>query len=82
MYCSISFITPLREGLSRSSLRQYTPTTPNSLQGRAQQALDDYTRAVQLAPEAPVPYLNRAIALEELGLQLVREGRPEEAGTR
>ncbi|GLC41189.1 hypothetical protein PLESTB_001528700 [Pleodorina starrii] len=51
-------------------------------QGRAKQALDDYTRAVQLAPEAPVPYLNRAIALEELGLQLEREGRPAEAGDR
>ncbi|GIL71804.1 hypothetical protein Vretimale_761 [Volvox reticuliferus] len=48
-------------------------------QGRAKQAFDDYTRAVQLAPDAPVPYLNRAIALEELGLQLEREGLPAEA---
>ncbi|EFJ52362.1 hypothetical protein VOLCADRAFT_86720 [Volvox carteri f. nagariensis] len=51
-------------------------------QGRAKQAFDDYTRAVQLAPDAPVPYLNRAIALEELGLQLAREGHVEEAGAR
>ncbi|GLI63962.1 hypothetical protein VaNZ11_007129 [Volvox africanus] len=51
-------------------------------QGRAKQAFDDYTRAVQLAPDAPVPYLNRAIALEELGLQLERVGRPAEAGVR
>ncbi|KXZ42289.1 hypothetical protein GPECTOR_167g170 [Gonium pectorale] len=51
-------------------------------QGRAKQAYDDYSQAVQLAPEAPVPYLNRAIALEQLGLQLAAEGRPAEAGER
>ncbi|PNH11406.1 UDP-N-acetylglucosamine--peptide N-acetylglucosaminyltransferase [Tetrabaena socialis] len=51
-------------------------------QGRAKQALDDYSHAVALAPYAPVPYLNRAIALEELGLQLEAQGRAEEAGAR
>ncbi|PNW77445.1 hypothetical protein CHLRE_10g436850v5 [Chlamydomonas reinhardtii] len=51
-------------------------------QGRAKQAFDDYSHAVDLAPYAPVPYLNRAIALEELGLQLQGQGRPEEASAR
>lgn len=51
-------------------------------QGRAQQAFVDYSRAVELAPYAPVPYLNRAIALEELGLQAAAEGRSGDAQER
>lgn len=42
----------------------------------------DYSRAVELAPYAPVPYLNRAIALEELGLQAAAEGRSGDAQER
>ncbi|MEW5304103.1 MAG: hypothetical protein WDW36_006737 [Sanguina aurantia] len=37
-------------------------------QGRPVQAVDDYTHAISLAPTAPVPYLNRALALEQLGV--------------
>lgn len=37
-------------------------------QGDAAQAVRDYDRATQLAPDAPVPYLNRAIAKETLGV--------------
>ncbi|GFR42536.1 hypothetical protein Agub_g3442, partial [Astrephomene gubernaculifera] len=48
-------------------------------QGRPEQALQDYSRAVQLAPYAPVPYLNRAIALEQLGVLAAAAARPEEA---
>ncbi|KAG2501266.1 hypothetical protein HYH03_001072 [Edaphochlamys debaryana] len=50
--------------------------------GRPQQAFEDYTHAVELAPYAPVPYLNRAIALEELGVQLSAQGQQAEAGRR
>ncbi len=42
----------------------------------------DYSRAVELAPYAPVPYLNRAIALEELGMQAAAEGRSGDAQER
>lgn len=38
-------------------------------QGRLQDALRDYSRAVELAPKAPVPYVNRALAHESLALQ-------------
>eukprot|EP00850_Spirogloea_muscicola_P004921 SM000022S07135 [mRNA] locus=s22:120745:122939:+ [translate_table: standard] len=35
--------------------------------GKYEAATEDFTRAIQLAPDAPVPYLNRAIAYEALG---------------
>lgn len=43
-------------------------------QGQAQQAVEDYSKAVALAPEAPVPYLNRAISKEALGVQAAASG--------
>jgi tetratricopeptide (TPR) repeat protein len=45
-------------------------------QGDAAQAVRDYDRATQLAPDAPVPYLNRAIAKETLGVQAAAGGDP------
>lgn len=47
--------------------------------GRPELAVDEYTKAVQLAPEAPVPYLNRAIAEEELGVRLVAQSNKDSA---
>lgn len=38
-------------------------------QGRTKQAIEDFSKAVELAPTASVPYLNRAIAYEQLGLE-------------
>ena len=49
------------------------------MQGRPREAQSDFSHAIALAPEAPVPYLNRAIALEELGLQLQERQQPEQA---
>lgn len=43
-------------------------------QGRPELAVEDYSKAVQLAPEAPVPYLNRAIAKESLGVAAAARG--------
>ncbi|PSC71431.1 condensin complex subunit 3 [Micractinium conductrix] len=43
-------------------------------QERPELAVEDYTRAVELAPEAPVPYLNRAISKETLGVRAAEEG--------
>lgn len=43
-------------------------------QGRLELALRDYTRAVELAPKAPVPYVNRALAHESLALQGTKGG--------
>lgn len=36
--------------------------------GRTKLALENFTKAIELAPNAPVPHLNRAIALEQLGV--------------
>lgn len=43
-------------------------------QGRAAEAVEDYGRAIALAPDAPVPYLNRAIAREALGAEAEAAG--------
>ncbi|GAB4821919.1 hypothetical protein N2152v2_008965 [Parachlorella kessleri] len=42
--------------------------------GRTSLAVSDYTKAIELAPEAPVPYLNRALAVEQLGVDRAEEG--------
>ncbi|KAI3435885.1 hypothetical protein D9Q98_001943 [Chlorella vulgaris] len=39
-----------------------------------QQAVQDYDNAVRLAPTAPVPYLNRAVAKEALGVAAAAAG--------
>lgn len=36
--------------------------------------VQDFTAAVELAPDAPVPYLNRAIAYESLGVESAAAG--------
>lgn len=38
-------------------------------QGLVELAVADYSEAIRLAPDAPVPFLNRAIAEEELGVR-------------
>lgn len=43
-------------------------------QGRTDVAVQDFSKAIQLAPEAPVPHLNRAIAYEQLGVDAVEMG--------
>ncbi|KAL4458527.1 hypothetical protein ABPG75_013392 [Micractinium tetrahymenae] len=43
-------------------------------QGRPELAVEDYSKAVDLAPEAPVPYLNRAIAKESQGVAAAAGG--------
>lgn len=52
------------------------------LQGLPFAAVEDYNQAVRLAPEAPVPLLNRAIALEQLGLDLEAQGQHDAAVVR
>ena len=42
--------------------------------GYAERALQDFTKAISLAPEAPVPHLNRAIAFEQVGLDAMKSG--------
>lgn len=42
--------------------------------GRPEQAVQDFSRAIALAPEAPVPLLNRAIAFEQLGVDAQSSG--------
>lgn len=44
-------------------------------QGKTQLALEDFTKAVDLAPEAAVPRLNRSIAYEQLGVNEEKQGR-------
>lgn len=44
-------------------------------QGLPQLALEDFTKAVELAPAAPVPRLNRSIAYEALGVAEEAAGR-------
>jgi len=46
--------------------------------GRTADAAQDYSRAIALAPDAPVPYLNRAIALEQLGVDIQEAGGQQE----
>ena len=48
-------------------------------QGHPVEALDNFTHAISLAPEAPVPYLNRSLAHEQLGVEAERAGRSEQA---
>jgi tetratricopeptide (TPR) repeat protein len=48
-------------------------------QGRTQVAVQDFSQAIQFAPEAPVPHLNRAIAYEQLGVDAAEEGDMEGA---
>lgn len=43
-------------------------------QGKSTLAVEDYTKAVALAPEASVPYLNRAVAKESLGVHAAASG--------
>ena len=43
------------------------------------QALEDFTKALSLAPDAPVIHMNRAIAYEQLGLDLEKEGKVNQA---
>lgn len=50
--------------------------------GRAAEAYEDFSRAISLAPSAPVPYLNRAIALEELGVHAEEAGQAGQARDR
>ncbi|PRW60068.1 tetratricopeptide repeat [Chlorella sorokiniana] len=50
-------------------------------QGKPELAVQDYSRAVELAPQAPVPYLNRAIAKETLGVQAAQRGDSQGAQT-
>ena len=47
--------------------------------GHPVEALEDFTRAVSLAPEAPVPYLNRSLAHEQLGVDAERAGQRDQA---
>ncbi len=44
-------------------------------QGKTQLALEDFTTAIELAPEAAVPRLNRSIAYEQLGVDEEKQGR-------
>ena len=53
--------------------------TPQRVSLPQPQALADFDKAISLAPEAPVPYLNRALAHESLGVQAQLAGRQEEA---
>lgn len=48
-------------------------------QGNPQQALSDFTRAIELAPDAPVPHLNRSIAYEQLGVEEEKRGKASAA---
>ena len=48
-------------------------------QGHPTEALDNFTHAISLAPEAPVPYLNRSLAHEQLGVEAERAGRSDQA---
>lgn len=48
-------------------------------QKRAKLALEDFSKAVELAPDAPVPRLNRSIAYEALGVEEEAAGRPAAA---
>lgn len=48
-------------------------------QGRTDRAVLDFTKAIELAPEAPVPYLNRAVALEQLGVDQEAAGNNQGA---
>eukprot|EP00891_Asterochloris_glomerata_P007688 jgi/Astpho2/7688/Aster-x0780 len=47
--------------------------------GRAALALEDFDHAISLAPDAPVPFLNRALASEQLGVEAASSGRQQEA---
>ncbi|KAK9811641.1 hypothetical protein WJX72_007483 [[Myrmecia] bisecta] len=47
--------------------------------GRAELALEEFTRAVELAPQAPVPLLNRALAEEQLGANAAELGQSADA---
>ncbi|KAK3239561.1 hypothetical protein CYMTET_50519 [Cymbomonas tetramitiformis] len=48
-------------------------------QGKLEDALEHLTTAVRLAPDAPVPYLNRAIVKEALGSRSQMQGDLKEA---
>ncbi|EIE21375.1 TPR-like protein [Coccomyxa subellipsoidea C-169] len=48
-------------------------------EGRAEEAVRDFSRAIAIAPTAPVPYLNRAIAEEQLGVNAASSGNQAEA---
>lgn len=47
--------------------------------GKTALALEDYNRAVALAPEAAVPLLNRGLAYEQLGVQYETENKMSKA---
>lgn len=46
---------------------------------KTDQAIADFSKAISLAEDAPVPRLNRAIAYEQLGLDMMAEGKPDRA---
>ena len=48
-------------------------------QGKTQLALEDFTKAVELAPDAAVPLLNRSIAYEQLGVDEEKQGHKSAA---
>jgi len=47
--------------------------------GRPQEAYRDFTEAIRLAPTAPVPYLNRALAEEQLGVDAEQQDQHQHA---
>ncbi|KAK9810839.1 hypothetical protein WJX73_000709 [Symbiochloris irregularis] len=47
--------------------------------GRTTQALKDFSNAIELASDAPVPYLNRALAYEQLGVDADTSGDSSQA---
>ncbi|DBA96166.1 hypothetical protein WJX77_001862 [Trebouxia sp. C0004] len=47
--------------------------------GRPNEAFRDFSEAVRLAPTAPVPYLNRALAEEQLGVDADEHNQHQEA---
>lgn len=48
-------------------------------QGKAEQAINDYNRALELAPGVSVPLLNRGLAYEQLGVEKQLASREKEA---
>lgn len=44
-------------------------------------AVEDFSKAIKLAPQAAVPLLNRAIAYEQLGVDAATAGHPDQART-
>lgn len=47
--------------------------------GKPQEAYRDFSEAIRLAPSAPVPYLNRALAEEQMGVDADEQNQHQEA---